>query len=182
MAQGTSFGGFGLGLHQGEPSGSESLLAAQRGSAAAFDEMVLSYDAIVMRVALALTGSEETAQDIYCRVFRDAFASLNELDSGGSVFVWLHQVLVKHCIAYCRLTQLAAADTVARNGSLTLSAVLRTLPPQERLIFLLKHSQGLKIPMLAEIFACPPEYIEEVLRRGTRRLRTQLGPRLQRDG
>ena len=75
MAQGTSFERFGFGLPQGAPDGSQLLLAAQRGDVAAFQELVLSYDAMVMRVALALTGSQDLAQDLHCRIFQNAFAS-----------------------------------------------------------------------------------------------------------
>jgi len=102
VEQETSCESFGLDLHRGHQSGYQLVLAAQRGDGAAFQELVHAYDAMVMRVALSLTASEVAAQEIYCQVFRDAFASVNKLDSNSSVFIWLYRILVRHCVEYCR--------------------------------------------------------------------------------
>jgi DNA-directed RNA polymerase specialized sigma24 family protein len=174
VAQGTSFERFGFGLPQGVPDYSGLLLAAQQGDVAAFQELVHSYDAMVMRVALALTGSKDAAQDLYCRVFQNAFASLDELDSSSSVFVWLYRILCKHCIQYCRQIQRTVPKCRERGGARTLTGSLLCLPPTERVVLLLKHSQGLKVRTLAEIFACSEEHIAEVLRKATNRVRTQV--------
>lgn len=170
MARASSFEGFRFGLNQGDSSGSQMIVAAKSPNAAAFQTLVHSYDAMVMRVALALTGSESSAQEIYFRVFRDAFASVTELHSDSSVFIWLHRILVTHCIDYCRRNQ----DDFARSGSHNLAEVLRALPPTERVVFLLKHFQGLKIRTVAEIFRCSPERITRVLRSATIDLRARL--------
>ena len=81
MERGTSCEGFGLDLHDGNSSSYQLRLATQRGDRAAFLELIHTYDAMVMRVALTLTSSEGAAQEIYCRVFRDAFAATNTLRS-----------------------------------------------------------------------------------------------------
>jgi RNA polymerase sigma-70 factor (ECF subfamily) len=172
VARGTSFEGFSFGLHPGDSKSSQFIIETQRGDAAAFQELVQSYDALMMRVALALTGSEDSAQEIYFRVFRDAFASVNKLGSSSSVFVWLHQILVKHCIEYCRRKQGYSATSGSRN----FAEVLRALPPTERVVFLLKHSQGLKIRTVAEIFGCSAEHIASILESATIALRAELKP------
>ncbi|HEX8896892.1 MAG TPA: hypothetical protein VF783_26505, partial [Terriglobales bacterium] len=77
MAEGTSFEGVSVALHQGDSNHSQLVVRAQRGDAAAFLELVYSYEAKVMRAALALTGSEDPAQEIYFRVFCDAYISVN---------------------------------------------------------------------------------------------------------
>jgi RNA polymerase sigma-70 factor (ECF subfamily) len=174
VAQGASFEGLGFGLDRGDLSDSQLLLAAQQGDAAAFQELVLSYEAMVLRVALALTGSENAAQDLYCNVFRDAFASVSKLDASTSVFVWLHRVLVRHCLAFCRRQQRYAQGCQASDASPSLAGILRCLPPTERVILVLRQSEGLKVRTLAEILACSQEHIVEVLQRGTHRLRTQV--------
>lgn len=148
------------------------MLAAQRGDAAAFQELVLSYDAMVMRVALALTNSENSAQEIYVRVFRDAYSSMNKVEEGSSVFVWIHRILVKHCIRYCRRNR----GCFARSASRNLAEVLSPLPPTERVAFLLKHTQKLKVRTVAEIFRYSPEHIADVLQNASIKLRAQLKP------
>ena len=172
MARGTSFEGFSFGLHPGSSRSSQFIIEVQRGDAAAFQELVQSYDAMVMRIALALTGSQDSAQEIYFKVFRNAFASVNKLDSSGSVFVWLYQILVKHCIEYCRRKQAYSATS----GPRSLAEVLRALPPTERVVFLLKHSQGLKIGTVAEIFGCSAGRIANILESATIALRAELKP------
>jgi len=174
MAEGTSFEGFSVGLNQGDSSSFQLIVRAQRGDAAAFQELIHSYDAMVMRAALALTGSGDPAQEIYFRVFRDAYISVNTLDSSSAVFVWLYRILVKHCIEYCRRNH----RDFGGSGSRNLAEVLRKLPPIERVVFLLKHSQRLKIRTLAEIFECSPERIATVLQSATISIRTQLRPLL----
>jgi RNA polymerase sigma-70 factor, ECF subfamily len=174
VAQGISFGGFSFGLDQRDLSRTELILAAKRGDPVACQKLVRSYDVMVMRVALALTSSEDSAQDIYCRVFRDAFASLSKLGTGNSVFVWLYRILVKHCVEYCWHDRSAVPGRAVRSASLTLATVLRALPPTERVIFLLKHSQGLRIRTLAEIFQCSPERVAGVLQTATISLRARL--------
>ena len=173
-----SFEGFSFGLHQRDSSRSQLIVRAQRGDAGAFRELIHSYDAMVMRATLVLTGSEDRAQEIYIRVFRDAYISVNKLGSSGAVFVWLYRILVKHCIEYCRRNQ---RDLVG-SGSRNLAEVLRALPPTERVTFLLKHSQGLKIRTLGEIFECSPERIATVLQSATIRIRAQLKPPFHQGG
>jgi DNA-directed RNA polymerase specialized sigma24 family protein len=170
MTQGTSFERSGFALHPGDSGGSQFIIAAQRRDPAAFRELVHSYDAMVMRIALALTGSKDSAQEIYFRVFRDAFASMNKLDCSTSVFVWLYRILVKHCIGYCRRNR----SYLAKSESHSLVEVLHGLPPTERVIFLLKHSQWLKICTIAEIIGSSPERIASVLQSATTNLRAQL--------
>jgi hypothetical protein len=117
MAEGTSFEGFSVGLHQGDSSSSQLIVRAQRGDAAAFQELIHSYDAMVMRAALALTGSEDPAQEIYFRVFRDAYISVNMLDSSWqSLF---------GCIEYWLSTALSTAGeiTVCRVSAKALSKI-----------------------------------------------------------
>lgn len=172
MAHGTSCEGFRFRLPQEDSIRSQLIVSAQRGDAATFQELVLSYDAMVMRIALALTGSEDSAQQIYCRVFRDAFASVNELDSRSSVFMWLQRILVKHCIDYSRRNQ---GDST-RSGWQNLTEVLRALPPMERVVFLLKHSERMRIGTVAKIFGCSSERIADILQSATISLRAQLRP------
>ena len=178
MAHGTSFGGFWFGLHGRELSSSHLILEAQRGDSAAFEELVRDYELPVMKVALALTGSEDSARDVYCRVFADAFASLDQVDSRTSVFVWLHRNLVKHCLAFCRRSREVEPACVAADSAPDLARVLGLLPPTERVVFALKRVQGLKVSTLGEIFSRPPEYIEDTLRKAARRLQMRVALRI----
>ena len=168
MNQGTTCERIGIDLQGGTAIPHQLVLAAQRGDAGAFQELIYDYDAMVMRVALALAGAQGKAQEIYCKVFSDAFASVNQLDAGSSVFIWLYRILVKHCVEYCR------RSAREEDSAIPLARALRALPPTQRVVFQLKQFHGLKIRTLAEIFEAPPEFIVQTLQSAIDSLRTHL--------
>lgn len=174
MDQGTTCERIGIELHGGTPTPRQLVLAAQRGDSGAFQELMYDYDAMVMRVTLALTGSQDKAQEIYCKVFRDAFVSVNKLDSSSSVFIWLYRILVKHCVDYCRRSAHARPRFTEEESATTLTRALRALPPTQRVVFQLKQFHGLKIRTLAEIFDVPPEFMIQTLQSAVDSLRAQL--------
>ncbi len=174
MDQGITCERIGINLHGGAVTPHQLVLAAQRGDAGAFQKLVYDYDAMVMRVALALTGAQDKAQEIYCKVFRDAFASVNRLDASSSVFIWLYRILVKHCVDYCRRSPRIGPSPAADESASALARALRLLPPTQRVVFQLKQFHGLKIRTLAEIFDVPPEFIVQTLRSAVDNLRAQM--------
>jgi len=174
LERGAGCEGFGLDFHHGNLSSYQLLRAAQLGDRAAFLELIHTYDAMVMRVALTLTSSEGPAQEIYCRVFRDAFASANTLGASTSVFIWLYRILVRHCLEYCRRSSGAGLSAADDYPVPTMARALLVLPPLDRMVFHLKHFQRLKIRTLSEIFDAPPEFIITTLQNAIRHLRIQL--------
>jgi RNA polymerase sigma-70 factor (ECF subfamily) len=166
---------FGHAPGRGEAASYGLILAAQNGDRKAFQELVRDFEAIVMRVALNVTGSQEAAQEIYCQVFRDAFVSLNQLCSGSSVFIWIYRLLARRCVEYC-WRHPGGMDTANPPTDLRsrLLAAIYALPPIERVILQLKHYQGLKIRTLAEIFNATPEFVIKNLRSANLHLRSQL--------
>lgn len=175
MYQGIHFERFSVDLGGGARLPNDLMLAAQTEQRAAFRVLVEDYEALVMRVALILTGSQEAAQQIYCRVFKDAFVAINQLQSSSSVFVWVHRILVRHCLEYCRRNQHAVGGSCPEKAlESRLRAAIYSLPPTERIIFQLKHYHGLGIAMLAEIFDATPESIIKSLHDSNSRLRRQL--------
>lgn len=157
----------------GSGASSVLMLAAQGGDRTAFQELVRSYEAAVTRVALNLTGSENAAQQIYCSVFTDAFISVNQLRPGSSVFLWIHRILVRHCVEFCRQrhAQRNDAKVACSDVENRLRNAILALSPLERVIFELKQRQGLKVATLAEIFDVTPEFIINKLQNARTHLR-----------
>lgn len=174
MEQSTSCERFGLDLHRGHTAPSQLALATQRRDQTEFLELIHSYDAMVLRAALTLTASEPAAQEIYCRVFRDAFASSNTLGASNSVFIWLYRILMRHCLEYCRRTSKTVRSEYGNDPASGAAQALLELSPLERMVFQLKQFQGLQIRTLAEIFDAPPEFIIATLHNAISRLRTQM--------
>jgi len=173
--QGINCENFGPNLDRGQPASYSLVLAAQRGDRAAFQELVQDYEAVVIRVGLNVTGSQDAAQLIYCRVFRDAFVSVNQLRSGSSVFLWVYRILTRHCLEHCRQhPRVIGTDCSQMDFRCHLRSAVYSLPPIERVILQLKHHQGLKIRTLAEIFNATPEFVIERLQNANTHLRRQL--------
>ena len=170
--QGINFGDVGLGREA--PASSGLIFAAQRGDSAAFQELVYDYEPLVLRVALYVTGSQEAAQQIYCWVFKDAFVSVNRLNPGSSVFIWLYRILVRRCLEHCRRhPYVIASDCSDKDFESRLRMAVSSLAPNERVIFQLKQYQRLKIRTLAEIFNVTPESVIKSLQNAHAHLQRQ---------
>jgi RNA polymerase sigma-70 factor (ECF subfamily) len=175
VEQGISYEHVALDLPRGESRSFDLVLAAQRGDRRAFLELVQGFEATVLRVALNVTGYEEAAQQIYCGVFMDAFASIHKLNSGSSIFIWLYRILARRCLEHCRRCPHAVGTgSTGVDSWLRLRRALRSLTPIERVIFQLKQYPGLKIRTVAEILNVSPEFIIEALQRTNCKLREQL--------
>jgi RNA polymerase sigma-70 factor (ECF subfamily) len=177
--QGINFGGVGLG-HEAPASGG-LIPAAQRGDRAAFQELINDYEPLVLRVALNVTGSQEAAQQIYCRVFKDAFVSLSQLNSGSSVFIWLYRILCRRCIEHFQKhPNVFDRDSLESDFRSRLSRAFCSLPPTARVVLQLKQYEGLKIRTLAEIFDTTPEFVIKSLQDANTHLRGRLKSDLNR--
>ena len=175
--------------------------AAQRGDAAAFEELVRRYDRAVLRLALHITGSEQDAQDIYQEVFLRAYQSLSRFRFECSFYTWLYRITSNLCLDYLRKRQrsqkhvsvMVSAEGEQRDAldlvpdsspahnperqlmSRELQAGIRralgTLSPRERVVFDLKHSHGLRLRSIAEILKTSEGAVRNTLFRATQKLR-----------
>lgn len=170
MHQEINFGN--VGLSREAPAAGALILAAQRGDRAAFHELVYDYERIVLRVALNVTASQPAAQEIYCWVFRDAFVSLSQLDSGSSVFISLYRILCRRCVEYCRKhPHVVGDDCIRESFESRLHKAVSSLSPIARVMLQLKQYEGLKIRTLAEIFDATPEFVIKNLQDANTHLR-----------
>jgi RNA polymerase sigma-70 factor (ECF subfamily) len=171
--QGINFGDVGFGRET--PASSGLILAAQRGDRAAFQELVHDYEPLVLRVALNVTGSQEAAQEIYCLVFKDAFVSMSQVNSGSSVFICLYRILCRRCVEHCRKHPhvIESGRSDSDFGS-RLRGAISSLTPTARVMLQLKQCEGLKIRTLAEIFDTTPEFVIKSLQDANDWVRKQL--------
>src|SRR5437879_11051910 len=83
---------------------------AQRGSRAAFEELVRHYDQAVVRLALHLTGSEHEAQDIYQEAFLKAYKSIGRFRFECSFYTWIYRIVTNLCLDQIRKKQVRRED------------------------------------------------------------------------
>src|SRR5438067_5913758 len=153
--------------------------AAQQGNAAAFEQLVQQYDRAVLRLTIHLTGSQEDGQDIYQEAFLRAYINLTRFRFECSFYTWIYRIATNLCLDHLRQKQLRNRDIIAERFTepdedsildrvpdhrpstsperAALSRELRDrirmalgrLSPRERVVFELKHYQGLKLQTVA---------------------------------
>jgi RNA polymerase sigma-70 factor (ECF subfamily) len=177
---------------------------AQRGNRAAFEELVRNYDSAVLRLAIHLTGSQTDAQDVYQEAFLKAYKSIGNFRFECSFYTWIYRIVTNICLDHIRkknvrkedspvatdqsgdqfdvLSQVpdgrAAAnperDLMTRELGSRINRALEKLTPRERMVFELKHYQGLKLRTVGEILHTTEETAKNTLFRATQKLRGAL--------
>src|SRR5215471_14831925 len=80
--------------------------AAQRGDAAAFEQLVYQYDRAVLRVAIHLTGSAQDGQDLYQEAFLRAYLKLPRFRFECSFYTWIYRIVTNLCLDHLRRKRL----------------------------------------------------------------------------
>src|ERR1700745_3030539 len=83
---------------------------AQRGNAAAFEELVRHYDQAVLRLALHLTGTEHDAQDVYQDAFLKAYKNVGNFRFECSFYTWIYRIVTNLCLDHLRKKQVRKKD------------------------------------------------------------------------
>jgi RNA polymerase sigma-70 factor (ECF subfamily) len=178
--------------------------AAQDGDHAAFEQLVQAYDQRVLRLAMNLLRSPEDARDVYQEAFMRVFRNLNNFRFDCSFHTWLYRIVTNLCLDHMRKRNvrkeessvLATADgpldrmdTVAEeradgdpqrhmfSGQVRkrIKEVMAELTPRERMVFELRHYQGLRLRRIGEILGTTEEAAKNCLFRATQKMRTGLG-------
>ena len=182
----------------------ELIRAAQQGDQAAFEELVRQYDQPVLRLALHLTGSEHEAKDIYQEAFLKVYRNLGSFRFECSFYTWVYRIVSNLCMDYLRRKQVRKEDSGSRVGSegeefdlldrvpdesagaspeqnlmsrelgKRIALALTKLSPRERLVFEMKHYEGLKLRTIGEALNTTEETAKNTLFRATQKLRKAL--------
>ncbi len=178
--------------------------AAQTGDSDAFEQLVRAYDQGVLRLAMNLLRSPEDAHDVYQEAFLRVYRKLNSFRFDCSFHTWLFRIVTNLCFDQMRKrkvrkeepTVLATAegpldrmDAVAEervdgdpqrhflSGQVRrkIKEVLGELTPRERMVFELRHYQGLKLRKIGEMLGTSEEAAKNCLFRATQKMRAALG-------
>ncbi len=182
----------------------ELIRAAQRGDHAAFETLVRQYDTAVLRLALHLTRSEADAQDIYQEAFLKAYRNIGNFRFECSFYTWIYRIVTNLCLDLLRKRQVRKEDApvvtdnrgeeynlldqvaddrsgasperdlMRRELGQRIGKALEKLTPRERMVFEMKHYQGLKLRTIGEILNTTEETAKNTLFRGTQKLRAAL--------
>jgi RNA polymerase sigma-70 factor (ECF subfamily) len=174
---------------------------AQQGNSAAFEELARHYDRAVLRLVIHLTGSQEDGQEICQEAFLRAYMNLPSFRFECSFYTWIYRIVTNLCLDHLRKKNSRGQDVttiifpggeeehvmpnhspgastqsslVGREPRLCTLGALRRLSPRERVVFELKHYQGLRLRTVADILNTTEDTIKNTFFRATHKLRTQL--------
>ena len=194
---------FGLSAARDDLTERRLVEAAQDGDQGAFSELVRRYDRSVLRIALRLLPSSEDAQDAYQDAFIKAYRRLDTFRFQCRFHTWLYRIATNVCLDHLRRRkarpefgvfeadhetgrsplQLAAdprpssspeqmlgSDEISRRIELALD----TLSDRERLVFTLRHHEGMRLRQIGETCSMSEESAKQCLFRATKKLRKEL--------
>jgi RNA polymerase sigma-70 factor (ECF subfamily) len=176
---------------------------AQGGDSEAFEALVRVYDQNVLRLALQVVRSQEEARDLYQEAFLKVYRSLRYFRLEARFSTWLYRVVMNVCLDYLRRqsTRKEVQGPEREEGEpeyfqtvpderpvlnperavhskeigRRIQAALQRLNPRERMVFELKHYQGLKLRAIGGLCKTSEQTVKNCLFRATQKLRLELG-------
>lgn len=186
------------------PSDETTLIrAAQRGDQDAFERLVRAYDQSVLRIAVNLLGSPDEARDVYQEAFLKVYRNLQQFRFDCSFHTWLYRIVTNICLDHLRRRKVRKEEsTVIETGeglvdraaqleeegpaanperqlwnrqlSGRIHAALEQLTARERMVFELRHYEGLRLKAIGEILGTSEEAAKNCLFRATQKMRASL--------
>jgi RNA polymerase sigma-70 factor (ECF subfamily) len=182
----------------------ELIRAVQQGDQTAFEALVRSYDQSVLGLATNLLRSPEDARDAYQEAFLRVYKNIHSFRFDCSFYTWLYRIVTNVCLDHLRKRKIrreepamietsdgpldrtygveeerAAGDPERslwnRQLSSRIYAVLEELTPRERMVFELRHYQGMRLRTIGEILDTTEEAAKNCLFRATQKMRAGLG-------
>ena len=177
---------------------------AQAGSRLAFEELVRRYDRDVLRLALNLMKRTEDARDVYQEAFLKAYRYLANFRFECSFYTWIYRIVTNLCLDHLRRRksrreeqsvvvdssggEMDLLSNISDDRSMAnperelerkllgerIQEALSHLTPRERMVFELKHYQGLRLRTIGEMLNTTEETAKNTLFRATRKLRANL--------
>jgi RNA polymerase sigma-70 factor (ECF subfamily) len=182
----------------------ELIRAVQRGDQSAFEALVRSYDQSVLALALNLLRSPEDARDAYQEAFLRVYRNIHSFRFDCSFYTWLYRIVTNVCLDHLRKRKVRKEDPAyaatgegevdrtyaieeeraagnpersLRNRELTerIGEALAQLTPRERMVFELRHCQGMRLRAIGEVLDTTEEAAKNCLFRATQKMRAVLG-------
>jgi len=178
--------------------------AAQRGDQDAFEQLVRTYDQSVLRLAMNLLRSPEDARDVYQEAFLRVYRNLHSFRFDCSFHTWLYRIVTNICLDQLRKRKVRKEDAAVvetsdgpidrmesyeeeaaeanpersmwnRELKQRIESALVGLTPRERMVFELRHYQGLRLRNIVEMLGTTEEAAKNCLFRATQKMRGLLG-------
>ncbi len=180
---------------------------AQSGDLDAFEQLVQRYDRKVFSLAASYVHSSDDAKDIFQEVFIRVYKSLPQFELRSEFSTWLFRIATNVCLSHRSRAKRHRHNPLSSDGeeedgvSHGVRAVsdedlhatveqqdlhghvrlaIQSLPPRQRLVFLLKHYEEFKLREIAGMTGISEGSVKKYLFEATNRLRTALSTHFER--
>jgi len=148
----------------------------RNGKETAFREFVERYQARIYRVALAILGTPEQADEIARNAFVDAHRAFNGITSDSSLFIRTHRITVDECYRFLAgswFVPLRSRSAVVERRDL-LNKLLVRIRGEDRHILLLCEMEGYSTANISQLFGLNEDAVRTILFRTRQRLAGEL--------
>ena len=182
-----------------EQHDAELIQQTLRGNEAAFASLVHRYDRQVLGIVARYTQCADDAKDLYQDIFIRVYRGLPKFKFRSEFSTWIFRITTNVCLDYRakkknelkhvlrhddeallpvsnHLPATRDTDNAIRSRELAseITDAIGMLPPQQRMVFLLKHYEGMKLKDIASAMHCAEGTVKKYLFTAVRRLREEL--------
>jgi len=170
---------------------------AQAGEKDAFCELARAYERRIYSLALHYCRDHQDAEDLSQEVWLKAYSALSGFRFESGFYTWLRKIMINCFLNHrrsksSRLREQSESDDYfsgvqgVSGGSLETTLqnrlvldrvrqVLADVTPQQRLMFLLKHDEGMTYDEISREFNCSTGTVKKSVSRTVTKLRQELG-------
>ncbi|HJQ68882.1 MAG TPA: sigma-70 family RNA polymerase sigma factor [Blastocatellia bacterium] len=182
-------------------SENELIRLAQLGDGEAFCQLARRYERRIFSLALHYCRSAHDAEDLSQEAWLKAYRSLQSFRGESSFYTWVRQITINTFLNHKRRTKMLDKEIITTdeealesrhargveeslNDKILVEKVMQALgelTSQQRLIFLLKHREGMTYDEIAASLGCSAGTVKKSLFRAVLKLRERLGISVEAD-
>ncbi len=166
--------------------------ACKQGDHDAFAALFVAHKDRVYSIALRFSGDPAAAMDIAQDTFLKLLSAIRDFRGEASFDSWVYRLVVNSCLDQKRrsgrwvpavedfLSALRASGESVLQRMLraemqqSVQQVVATLPPEQRIVVILRYTEGLSYEDIGEILGCPPGTVASRLNRAHKVLERRL--------
>lgn len=174
----------------------ELIKRAQSADTEAFCELAARYERRIYSLALHYCHNPQDAEDLSQEVWLRAYQAIGSFRGDSGFYTWIRRITINCFLNYKRAESSQGrgsdpgisgegdnAPVIANRSETTLHnqilcervmRALSQLTPQQKLIFLLKHSEGMTYEEIAKEIGCSPGTAKKSVSRAVAKLRQHL--------
>jgi RNA polymerase sigma-70 factor, ECF subfamily len=172
------------------PAETDLIARAQNGDVDAFCLLVSEHQRVMYALALRFCNNHHDAEDLVQEVFLNAYRAIARFRGESTFHTWLRRIMVNSFLTHKRKKELpplvdvtegagfpvAGSDRIAFNNVVVQQILqhLDAMPPRQKLMFILKHQEGLTCEEIAENFGTSVGTVKKTLFRVVDRLRKEF--------